>query len=325
VALTAYRDDAGSFHTSTTRELPDEIIWVDLLSPTDEEKRLVESRTGVRIPSAADLSEIEASSRLRTEHGTIYLSTPVVAHANTPDPVLSPAGFILSERLLVTVRFTQLPTFDQVAEQIRTDPDLRSGIGVFTALIEAIVDRGADVLERLGARIDECSRAVFRGNSGGPRPSHRTTDAMRHALTTVGELGERLSLARDVLLGVDRIAPFVVDLGHAWIKPEFESRLRAAARDVASLNEYETHLSDKVQFLLDAVLGFINIGQNEIFKVLTIVSVVGIPPTLIASIYGMNFKTMPELDWAWGYPYGLAMIALSAIIPALWFKWKGWF
>jgi magnesium transporter len=323
--LAAYRDVANAFSTSDMRELPDEIVWLDLVSPTEEETRLVESRTGLRIPSKADLSEIEASSRLRTEHGTIYLSMPIVAHSNTPDPALSPAGFILSERLLVTVRYTELPTFDQVAAQLRTDPDLRSGIGVFTALVEAIVDRGADVLERLGIRIDECSRAVFRGNAPGQHPSRRSTDAMRQALATVGELGERLSLARDVLLGVGRIAPFVVDLGHAWIKPEFEARLRAAARDVESLNEYETHLSDKVQFLLDAVLGFINIGQNDIFKVLTIASVVGIPPTLVASIYGMNFKTMPELDWAWGYPYGLALIALSAILPALWFKWRGWF
>jgi magnesium transporter len=109
------------------------------------------------------------------------------------------------------------------------------------------------------------------------------------------------------------------------IVPEFEARLAAISRDIASLNDYEVHLSNKVQFLLDAILGFISIAQNDIFKVLTIVSVVGIPPTLVAGIYGMNFKSMPELGWDWGYGYGLAMIVLSGLIPLLWFKWRRWF
>jgi magnesium transporter len=100
--------------------------------------------------------------------------------------------------------------------------------------------------------------------------------------------------------------------------------LQTANRDVVSLTDFVTHLSDKVQFLLDAVLGFINSEQNEIFKVLTIASVVGIPPTLIASMYGMNFKNMPELSWAWGYEYGLALIVVSIVLPILWFKSRGW-
>jgi magnesium transporter len=103
------------------------------------------------------------------------------------------------------------------------------------------------------------------------------------------------------------------------------ARMKTLQQDVASLDDYKTHLSDKVQFLLDAMVGLIGIAQNDVFKVLTIVSIVGIPPTLIAGIYGMNFKGMPEYDWAWGYPYGLAVIALSAIIPLAWFKWRGWF
>jgi magnesium transporter len=141
----------------------------------------------------------------------------------------------------------------------------------------------------------------------------------------VGSTGDRLTLTRDALLGIGRIAPFVLSLRKSWIVPEFEARLDAMIKDVASLNDYEGHLSNKVQFLLDAILGLISIQQNDIFKVLTIASVVGIPPTLVAGIYGMNFKYMPELNWIAGYPFGLAMIVLSAIIPVLWFKWRGWF
>src|SRR5205823_1309505 len=110
-----------------------------------------------------------------------------------------------------------------------------------------------------------------------------------------------------------------------WIPAELGARFTTLQQDIASLTDYDAQLANKVQFLLDAVLGFINIAQNNIIKVLTVVSVVGVPPTLVASIYGMNFKSIPELDWAWGYEYGLAMIGLSAVLPLLWFKWRGWF
>jgi magnesium transporter len=143
-------------------------------------------------------------------------------------------------------------------------------------------------------------------------------------LIEVGNAGERLSQIRGSLLGLQRIVPFVSEPQREWIPNDVRSRLKVAQGDLLSLTDYETHLSDKVQFLLDAVLGFINTKQNDIFTVLTIVSVVGIPPTLVASIYGMNFKNMPELDWAWGYQFGLTLIVLSTILPILWFKWRGW-
>ena len=323
--LSIYRDPRDSVRSSSSRELPSEVIWIDLVNPTDEEKQFVKSRTGVTVPSREALSEIEASSRLIVENGVIYLSTPVVAQGDTPDAMLLPAGFILSSTLLVTVRFSELPTFDAVVERVHRDGSLSSSIGVFTALMDALVDRGADVLERLAGQLVQISRSVFRGDPNARRHTVRSSKALRRTLTAVGTIGDRLSQARDVFLGLGRIVPFVLSAGHQWIGPEFESRLHAVVTDIGSLNDYEAQLSDKVQFLLDAVLGFITMEQNDLFKVLTIVSVVGIPPTLIAGIYGMNFKLMPELSWTWGYPFGLALIALSAIIPLIWFKWRGWF
>jgi magnesium transporter len=323
--LTIYRDEAGSVRESAALELPSEVIWIDLVDPTDEEKAFVESRTHIQVPTVQALSEIEASSRLQVNRGVIYLSTPILARSDTPEAFLSPVGFILSPTVLVTVRFTRLSSFDQVAEQIHHDPSLATNVGVFTALLEAIVDRGADVLEELRGELDQISRKVFRGNPSHRSHTVRSTDALRMTLSIVGAIGERVSQARDVLLGVGRIASFAGDIGEGWITPEFRVRLRAVLKDVTSLNEYEAHLSGKVQFLLDAVLGYITIEQNDLFKVLTIASVVGIPPTLIAGLYGMNFKFMPELDWAWGYPFGLALILVSAIIPLIWFKWRGWF
>ncbi len=120
-----------------------------------------------------------------------------------------------------------------------------------------------------------------------------------------------------------RIASFAAQTA-AWFATDIQARLKTVRRDVESLSDYESHLSGKTQFLQDAVLGFINTQQNDIFKVLTIVSVVGVPPTLIASIYGMNFHNIPEYQWKYGYQWGLGVIALSIIVPILWFKWRKW-
>ena len=322
--LTIYREKDASILSSSSTDLPSYVIWIDLLDPTNEEKAFVESRANIQIPSIESLSEIESSSRLTVDHETVYLSVPVVSQGDTVDAYLSPAGLILTQSVLITVRFAPLSTFDTISERLRRDATLQSSTGIFLMLLEAMVDRGADVLETLGAELTKVSRSVFRGDPSRPRHFARS-NALRRALTTVGVTGDRLALTRDALLGIGRVAPFVLSLKKNWIIPEFEARLEAVVKDVASLNDYEAHLSNKVQFLLDAILGLITMQQNDLFKVLTIVSVVGIPPTLVAGIYGMNFKYMPELNWIAGYPFGLAMIALSAVIPLVWFKWRGWF
>jgi magnesium transporter len=322
--ISIFRDPENRFYDNDIKKLPGEIIWIDLLSPTEQEKAKVSRRAGVRIPSLDALSEIEASSRLAIEGDLIYLSTPVVAHGDGTDASLSFVGFILTESLLVTVRFAELGAFGSVVDLIRRDDEIRNSGGVFIALLEAFVDRGADVMERLGADLDKVSRSVFRGDPTRRQHTVRSNRALRRVLSTVGTVGDRLSLARDALLGLGRIAQFVAALEQQWIVQDCKVRLDAVTKDITSLNDYEGHLSNKVQFLLDAVLGFITIEQNDLFKVLTIASVVGIPPTLIAGIYGMNFKFMPELSWEWGYPFGLAVIVLSAILPLIWFKWRGW-
>src|SRR5262249_16069019 len=140
-----------------------EIIWVDLLNASDEEKQFVEQQLKIRVPSEKSLSEIEASSRLIFDHNTLYLSSPAVHLDDEKEAQLTVIGFIIGSRVLVTVRFWPLHIFDHVAERLETDADLQNGMCVFTALLEAMVDRGADVLEQLGATTDTLSRSVFRG------------------------------------------------------------------------------------------------------------------------------------------------------------------
>jgi magnesium transporter len=322
--LSIFQESVGFVDIGVAEDLPRDVIWIDLLNPTAEESALVASQKKVRVPSLDSLREIESSSRLAVDHEVVYLSVPAVAQGDTPDAHLSPTGYILAEGVLVTVRFAALSIFDAVVEQVTKDQELRSPVAVFVALLEATVDRGADVLEHLGAELDKVSKSVFRGDSSRARHIVRSNNALRRALTGVGTTGDRLALARDALLGVSRVAPFVLSLRKSWIKPEMQSKLEAVQKDVVSLNDYESQLSNKVQFLLDAILGFISIQQNDLFKILTIASVVGIPPMLVAGIYGMNFKYMPELNWVGGYPFGLTMIVLSAIATLAWFKWRGW-
>ena len=298
--------------------------WIDLFDPTEAESAEAEAAFGAPIPTFNDLSEIETSSRLRVAGQRIFLSTPLVHGTDTPDPHLTPVGFLLSPTLLVTVHFKTLKAFDQVVQDCGHEPDLTSE-HVFVRLLEEIVDRQADHLEQVGAKLDQISRETFSKAAGRSGPGQLDNNALRHTLASLGGAGDRLSMTRDALLGVARIAPFVMERGHACVcDTENQARLKAVRMDVASLADYETHLSDKTQFLLDAVLGLINVAQNDIFKVLTIVSVVGIPPTFIASMYGMNFHRMPELEWAWGYPYALTLIVVSTLLPLAWFKWRKW-
>jgi magnesium transporter len=321
--LKVYRGTIGDLAQVET--LPESVIWIDLLSPSQEEKQSVERLLGLKVPSEDALSEIEASSRLISDHGKLYLSSPAVRLDEAGEAHLTSLGFIIGPRVLVTVRFSPLPIFDNVAERINSDDNLQNGMCVFTALLEAIVDRGADVLENLGSTSDKLSKDVFKGGLTRSKRPIRSSRRMREALQNIGSMADKLARGRDVLLGIQRIATFAGDVGEEWLSPSTKNRLDSVTKDVVSLSDYESRLSDKIQLLLDAVLGFINIQQNDLFKILTIVSVVGVPPTILVGVWGMNFKNMPELNWTWGYPLACLAIIASGIAPLLWFKWRGWF
>jgi magnesium transporter len=308
--------------------LAPDVVWIDLLNPEASETAFVEKTTGLTVPSLDELSEIESSSRLRARDGALYLSLPLIYAAEPDEPLSTPVGFVLTRDRLITVRFAELPSFASFADRTLSPESARvTGAGIFIELLEAIVDRLADVLERSASELDRLSHRLFRAGPASPLSRRRSIGEadLRVILRRVGHNGDLTSKIRDSLLGIARIVPFVLTLAADWLPHELKPRLETLRQDIASLNDYDAHLLNKVQLLLDGTLGLINIDQNNIIKVLTIVSVVGVPPTLVASIYGMNFKNMPELDWAWGYPYGLALIALSAILPLLWFKWRGWF
>ncbi len=308
---------------SITAEALRAAVWVDLIEPTPEESALVAAALGLATPTREALSEIESSSRLQVDGDLLRLSSPLLAHAETPEQTLTPVGFVVSPRALLTVRFTPLRAFEAVHDKLPLAPEIDAP-AVFTLLLEGVVDRDADLLEHVAEELEAISRAVFRADPRKRGEGIRNDASLRQTLSAVGRIGDRLSEIRATLHGLGRIVPFACQVGVEWIGPGDLTRLNAVRQDIASLDDFHNHLATKSQFLLDAVLGFINTQQNELFKVLTIVSVVGVPPTLFASIWGMNFHHMPELAWRGGYPMAVVLIVASGVIPMLWFKWKRW-
>jgi magnesium transporter len=305
-------------------EVGENAIWVDLIDPSDAEVEKIARRYGLRLPARNELDEIESSSRLQLENGVLFLSMPIVVYSDSGEPSPAPVGFVLSRDILITIRYTEPHAFQAALSRLQKLESAPSSADAFVTLLEETIDFGADLLEKMGAELAAISKRVFRPENERSRRIARTSLVLRAMLTKVGNTGEHLSYNRETILGLQRIIGFTCDSACDWLKPDIQARLKTARNDLTSLADYEAHLSGKVQFLLDAILGFLNTEQNDIFKVLTIVSVVGIPPTLIASMYGMNFHNMPEYSWAWGYQWGLGLIVLSIVLPVVWFKWRGW-
>ena len=302
---------------------PSGAFWIDLLNPTAEETAQVAADYGIAVPSRESLQEIETSSRLRAVEQVLYVSMPLAIQDESAGFAPVPLGFVLSAQRLVTVRYSDIAAFSQVEARVGQKQDVGS-TQAFCALIEGMVDFGADRLEKLSSDMAVVSARAFGRQTSSQQHDKRISQGLRECLKAIGIAGDQLSHSRESMLGLQRIIGFVLKMATDWLLPDHKTRLSTAQQDLISLVDFEAHLSAKSQFLLDAILGFINTEQNEIFKVLTIVSVVGIPPTLIASMYGMNFHDMPELSWRWGYPYGLTLIALSVLLPIFWFKRRGW-
>ncbi|MDQ6702081.1 MAG: magnesium transporter CorA family protein [Pseudomonadota bacterium] len=308
------------------KTIPSGVNWIDAVRPDAQDIAFLKRTLGIEVPTLETLSEIETSSRLRSAKDWLYLSIPMIHRADGFMPALTPLGFVLSQDILLTVRFEHMKAFDDVLDTVSRHPMQAGGPGALIAILEAIVDHAADVLEGVGGDLDCLSEQIF-GTNAANAQRHKPRedgDQLRLVLRKVGRNGDLTSKIEDLLLGMARMVPYVAANATPYLEADIRAKFKSLQRDIASLNDYETHLTDKIQFLLDATLGLTNIDQNNIFRILTVVSVIGIPPTFVASMYGMNFKNIPEYDWAHGYQYGLLLIALSAIVPIIWFKWRGW-
>lgn len=296
-------------------------VWVDMLHPTREEEQAVEAALGIEVPTRAEMQEIEVSSRLYAEAGALFMTATLLAQAESETPEAKPVTFVLAGNRLITIRYCEPRAFRMFAARAaRPRAGFATGEAVLIGVLEAVVDRAADVLETLAAEVDKLSAEVFqRGDAGAKAGDFR---AVLHRLGRAGDLDSK---ARESLVSLGRLLAFLAqELETRKAGKEARARVATMIRDAQSLGDHASFVSNKVNFLLEAVLGLISIEQNGIIKIFSVVAVAFLPPTLIASIYGMNFHVMPELDWRFGYPLALGLMVLSAVLPYLFFKRKGW-
>jgi len=311
-------------HVPSGSGVPDGTVWLDLLDPTPAEERTVEQLLGVEVPTREEMREIEASSRLYQENGAVYLTLTVVTRIDSARPETSAITFILAGGRLATLRYADpLPFRTFIAYAEKHAAAGASAPLVLGGLLEAIVERIADVLERIGAELDALSAGVFAAPDPAARPAAGGRD-LRALMQRIGRNGDLLSKARESLASQSRLLAFLQQAAAPGLADEQRARHHNLTRDVASLSDHAAFINGKISLLLDATLGLINIEQNNIIKIFSVASVVFLPPTLIASIYGMNFRHLPELDWPYGYPLALGLMVASAILPYLYFRRRGW-
>jgi magnesium transporter len=321
--LTIYEARAGALepHQGPTL-ITEQTVWIDLLNPSREEETEVERALALEVPTREEQQEIEASSRLYQENGAHFMTATVLYQTDTAEPATTPITFILAGNRLITLRYAEPHAFSIFAARCRRpDPSLTNGTAVLIGLIETIIDRMADFIERIQGEVDAVSRSIFE-MKGGTASRQRRFDVI---LKSIGREGELTSRARESTHSLGRLLTFLTQAVNERKEDKLlKARIRTAARDVVSLADHVSYLSNKIVFLLDATLGMINIQQNDIIKIFSIAAVVLLPPTLVASAYGMNFEVMPELKWVLGYPFALVLMVVSAVLPYLYFKRKGW-
>ncbi|HZA01682.1 MAG TPA: magnesium transporter CorA family protein [Hyphomicrobiaceae bacterium] len=300
----------------------EQAVWLDLLNPGKEEERLVEQRLGLLVPTREEMAEIEVSSRLYQESGAHFMTATVLHQTDTPDPQVTTITFILTDTRLLTVRYAEPKAFSLfLGRAAKGDTACDTATGVLLGLLEAIIDREADLIERLQVETEKIAHTIF-DIKGGVATRAQRFDVL---LKQIGKEGVITSKARESLLSLGRLLTYLAQV--ALLRKESDTvreRIRTGGQDVQSLADHVTYLNARITFMLDALLGMVSIEQNEIIKVFSVVAVMLMPPTLVASIYGMNFKHMPELEWAAGYPLALVLMVLSALLPFLYFRRKGW-
>jgi magnesium transporter len=325
--LTTYTPAEGRVAIRDGLLPPEELrraVWIDLLNPTGEEERAVQDALRLEIPTREEMQEIESSSRLYREEDVLFLTANFLYGVEGGEYGSTAITFVLGGQALVTVRYQTPRAFSVFAARCQKSPALvGSPDGVMLHIFEQIVDRLADILERVGSDMDRASSAAFRSARTNIKANKRDAD-LREALITLGQVGEVTTRASETLLGLTRILTFVGAEKATAVRKENQALIKTLVRDVRSLVDHAGFLNNKANFLLDAVLGILNVEQNAIIKTFTVASVALMPPTLIASIYGMNFQHMPELAESWGYPAALGLMVCSALLPIFYFKRKGW-
>jgi len=295
---------------------PADTVWIDLLNPTREEDKACEAFVGVELPTREEMEEIEASSRLYKDQGAAYMTAALLAQSTGDAPQIGPVTFVLVGERLVTIRYIEPRAFKLfISEAQAHNVSCATGEAVFLGLLEAITDRLADILEHAVAEVETLSSSVLR------QPQKVDFRGVMRGLGASQALNAKV---RESTASLARLMIFAAGAGHLEADADSRERLASLQRDLASLTDHAGFLSGNINFLLNAALGMINVEQNGIIKFFSVAAVVFLPPTLVASYFGMNFKYMTEFDWPNGQLMAFGLMVASILVPLWWFKHKGW-
>lgn len=302
--------------------VPANAVWIDLFQPTLEEETSVEAFLDTSIPTREESEEIEFSSRFYDQDGSVFMTVSVITGVGEGRPTLAPFTIVIAGDKIASVRYDDLRALRQfVVRAGKPAARCTTAPAVFLGIIESIVDRTADVLEHVGAGVDNINLEVFTQDKDARQRSRQ----LSNLIEAIGAQGDLTAKTRESLASLERLVQYAgVALPSPYDKGTNRARLKLAGRDIRSLEDHVTFLSNKINFLLDATLGMISVQQNEVIRVLTVAATIFFPPTLIGTVYGMNFTDMPELHWSFGYPFAIGLMIASAVLPYLFFKRRGW-
>lgn len=306
--------------TSKNQAILHNAIWIDLLHPTKKEVILIESLLDLDIRNREEMQGIEPSSRLYKENDTFFLTATMIAKSDSSEPKSDAITLILKNNKLITVRYIEPQAFSLFISQLPKLPvEFHHSTYLIIALLEATIDRLADISERVGRSLDDYSQTIFRTQT-----SEKIKLDYKQLLQELGSNGDLNAKAWESLVSFNRLNGFFEQAVVSKVDEEIQLKLATIAKDIIALRDQVKFLTSKVNFLLDATLGMVNIEQNNIIKIFSIAAVIFLPPTLIASIYGMNFHVIPELRWEFGYPLSIGLMLLSGWLPYKYFKIKKW-
>jgi magnesium transporter len=301
--------------------IPEGSLWIDLFNPTIEERKSVDQFLNMELPTRADMEEIEISSRIYQEDGGMFMTALVLVGTDSDRPGADAITFVLAREKLITLRYIDPQPFRSFAARCdRATVSANKSELVMTGILDAIVDRMADVLERIGAEVEAIGREIFEFDPKARPGGHDFQDVLRR----LGRKNDLTGKLRESLLTISRILSFMAQTMETKPSKDVRAHLKTLTRDVQSLQSHSSYLDGKLTYLQDATLGLINIDQNNIIKIMSVAATVFLPPTLFASIWGMNFHGMPELNQWWGYPLAIVVMIASAVVPYIWFKRRGW-
>ena len=309
-------EDAGT-------KISDNAEWIDLLEPSKEEEKAVEKFLNIQVPTREEMAEIELSNRFYEENGVLYMTASILAKAENDEADAHEITFIIANNKLVTIRYVEPQSFKTFASQAQKCPENGgAGVALLNGLLGAFINRIADITENIDSQIDVISKQIFKND--GLKQGRSNTKHFQRIIKELGLAGDLISKTQESLISIERLVTFLVPQLSETSRKVMSKRLDFVTRDSVALREHTSYLLEKINFLLDATLGLINIQQNDIMKLFSIVAVCFMPSTLVVGFFGMNFKNMPLLGWDLGYQFSIGLMLITLVASFLIFRRKGW-